>query len=1427
MTLCGRGAYSNKHTISKRLYYYVGAGKEKEEIYMLKATLIAGFLSAMALGVTAVGAGNAKSLPERDARIIVELERDKDSLTEEGIANTHSIVLNNIKNYATSNIRLLSSYSKTVNAIAISLNSNDIEAVKKVPGVKSVTLDEIHWVQSLDEPHADDEGIDEDEIDIDYGGSENQSATTMKKPTDTYDGEGTTIAILDNEFYFKANSAKGAGDAWNHETYSRLDENEVGLKHTSRPTGATKTIAWKYVTAQGKQGANLGVEGSLYYNNKVPFYFDYGGETTSRTENYNQDFDVSSEIAYHGSHVASIASGNAPEYKGIAPKAQLICMKVFTNYKPALGSVDRILGYSASSGAYDIPIMNALEDCITLGVDGINMSLGSDLNDFDKESVTLQVLNKLANSGILTSISAGNSGKASFSSLGAYSNWTRDMVETGILSSYANSATTTTLASGQPGKIFYKSAFEMRGTGDNSIDFVAYDDQIVNRENYDAEYSKEFKMKDLLNGDPETELEWVYVPGFGATNDYKGLQVSGKIAVVNRGSTSFADKYNVAKQQRAKALIIINNDPTSNDFNFRCSFGDGFKPTMPCALVLFKDKAKFETQRTGTFKIIANKIASNPEAYSISSFSSDGATYDLDLKPDITAPGENIRGAVPPQTKADKKYRKLTSYEFLSGTSMSAPNYAGAQSVVLSKKAGKIYHDALVDGTSVKASQLNEIKNFRNTVDMRLMSTAEPMYDVQNSPENDEKVLTSPRRQGAGMVNLGAAYTTDTYLEGIAGYDENQKALGSKKSKIALGNNEDINKGDIKLSFLAHNESEDAKEYSVKLTVLRPAIVKGNDIVTKEYNHRGEIEKIDALPGAVYWINESLHPESEDPDERMQPAKKVAEGEAEHNDVLKITRQILYYASEEDLRADNPTTLEVGNYYNEGTKDNIKWAPLPSKDFQSVQDVLIDEYEFPAKVTIAAGDSVVNLPTYSLKAEDKAEILKLYKYGCFIEGYVILTRDNDCTLSMPYMGFFAGEGHTYENAPIVEPFAFEKDPNEVYPSDLVNDIAKQLVGKDKANMGSLWVAGYVKPGDRINTDKVLSNDDNFANLSGFYQLGADASGAFLPDASNNLTVGATHYSNTMIIQQFVLRSVANNYFTIKNKVTGEEVYRSVLEDMLFGDSMGEYQLYKSHVDAGYLSAGYVAHRAYAVVPLYNEETGKSFPTGQYEVTFNYKLAATGNWVAQSYNLNIDSDAPEVQSVDVKGDNFQIRINEANLVSATVGKYTSEFKKDDAGYYIELTKEQVLAHLNENKNAVIGSGRLFVGLTDAAHGYNGAIIRFNQDGNGQYIFNSFDYVIVQHQDLTFTYDFFVDEDNNLKVVKYDSAKATQAEVVLEGLVLVSYGPVSDEDKDVTVEVVANSCGGNIAATSVLLSAIAGLSFALVLIAKKKRKLGGNL
>lgn len=1318
---------------------------------MVKTHLIAGMIAIMSIGGLAAVNKTSPAQDvetEKNARIIVEVDKDIAGLSEEQILASQDKLINKIRYNVTTNIEKTDSFTVLNNAFTLKVNSKDIKAIRELPGVKSVTVDKLHAHKSLASGGTYSVNLKRDADAVDP----NRSAETMFKPEGTEEGTGTIVAILDNEFFFRGVHTEtedcsfhkfdldGEGHGCDgsqvyHEVFSPLPE--------GTPVRFTfEDIAAKSGSLNAKRNTKKapGEEGSLYFNSKVPFYYDYGGESTSYGKEGPMDHDVSSIITYHGSHVASITAANAPTYKGIAPNAQLACMKVFTNYKADETSEN--LGFGDSSGAYDSCILAALEDCIKLGVDGINMSLGSDLDDFDGDSITLRTLTKLAESGIMSAISAGNSGKTSYSFAGSYGNWTTDMVETGIMSSYANNAKTTTVASGQPTQVFYKNAIKL---GDKNI---AYEDQIVNREGYDDDYFTEFRMTDLaLYGD---EISFQYIPGFGTAADYSGFdddQLQGKVFIVNRGSTSFADKYAIARDNGAIGLIIINNDPTASDFNFRCSFGDDFNPTMPCALVLYKDKGTLADADHGVYTYINNEESDNPEKYTLSTFSTDGATYNYDLKPEITAPGDNIRGAVPPQTK-DHKLTPLSSYEYLSGTSMSAPNYAGAQALVLSKVAGPVYASG-----NPTAAQLQEVADFRKTVDMRLQSTANPMYETSVNPETGVLNYASPRLQGAGMVDLGGAYNTDVYLEGL---DEN--GLGINKAKIVLRNNEDIAKGDVKLSFLAHNESNAIRSYKVVMNVMRPAIKSSNLLATNEYNYLGEVSDILYLPGISYY--------------NQYTGKQVQSyGTANYKDVYKVGRDFEYYANKEDYLADNKTVIAANMYYvaskGEEQTENVKYEVLPGYDYQSTQDVVLATIDTQTIDLQPNSTQRIDLDTYSLSYDQKEKIAKYYPYGCPIEGFVTLeaAENGYVDLNIPYLGFYSNEGQTYKDAPVVEPFDFEKEDNVIYPSYLVDDLAKTLVGKDNVNMGSSWVIGYSENPAEYNTDKILNNDLSLDMLSGFHNIGSDPlTGAM----SNELYVGNPVKTNTMLIQQYVMRSVNDNYFTITNKASGEVVYKSVLEDMLFGDQYGRYPLYKSHVDAGYLSAGYIAHRAFAAVPLFDPKTKVPFADGEYEIKFNYQLVGCNNeWVSKAYTLHIDSTAPEFkgvkESVTSSGEEaVRFYFSDAKLSYGIFGYRIADVEFDETNnqYFIEITKEELKETMKELGRTSANANRAYVKVIDKAYGEMAVIVHFDE-----YLVHLSEYASVSNPDFLPNHDFKV-VDNELQFIEVDIA-GNEKVVSMEG------------------------------------------------------------
>ncbi len=117
----------------------------------------------------------------------------------------------------------------------------------------------------------------------------------------------------------------------------------------------------------------------------------------------------------------------------------------------------------------------------------------------------------------------------------------------------------------------------------------------------------------------------------------------------------------VALKEKGAAGIIIYNNVSGN-----ISMSVGANIGAVCSLSQDEGE-KLAASKTGILKISKSQAAGP----FMSDFSSWGPTSDLKIKPEITAHGGEILSAVPGQ-----------KYERLSGTSMAAPNQAGATALI-------------------------------------------------------------------------------------------------------------------------------------------------------------------------------------------------------------------------------------------------------------------------------------------------------------------------------------------------------------------------------------------------------------------------------------------------------------------------------------------------------------------------------------------------------------------------------------------------------------------------------------------------------------------------------------------------------------------------------------------------------------------------
>ncbi|MBO5270911.1 MAG: S8 family serine peptidase, partial [Clostridia bacterium] len=422
-----------------------------------------------------------------------------------------------------------------------------------------------------------------------------------------YDGTGTVVAILDT------------GLDYTHTAFSTknftADRSKLGLTFDEVASLIASTRA-----SELRDGLTAS---DVYISEKVPFGFDYA----------DADPDVYPVDSDHGTHVAGIIAGKDDRITGVAPNAQLAIMKTFSDVKDS---------------AIASWILSALEDCVVLGVDVINMSLGTSCGfarETDEEMMS-GVYDRIRERGISLVVAASN---AYISTYGSEKNGNLG------LTSNPDSATV-----GSPST--YKGAISIASVSGVKTPYILYGDKIIyfNESTDRIAEEKHFVEELLPAGTDSLEIEFVTIPGAGRSADYTGIDVAGKIALIARGATTFEEKANIAQNKGAAGVIIYNN--VSGDI--KMNVGD---TTIPVCSISQDDGEMLAALGTAKIKIDRSQT-SGPF---MSDFSSWGPSPSLEIKPELTAHGGSILSAVPGQ-----------SYDRISGTSMATPNISGVSALL-------------------------------------------------------------------------------------------------------------------------------------------------------------------------------------------------------------------------------------------------------------------------------------------------------------------------------------------------------------------------------------------------------------------------------------------------------------------------------------------------------------------------------------------------------------------------------------------------------------------------------------------------------------------------------------------------------------------------------------------------------------------------
>jgi subtilisin family serine protease len=416
--------------------------------------------------------------------------------------------------------------------------------------------------------------------------------------------------------------------------------------------------------------------------------------------------------AGHGTHVAGTVAGlgdGLETYSGVAPEAELYAIKVFG--KAATSDFVVIAGFEyAVDPNRDMNINDRL--------DVVNLSLGGSFGG--PKILYSEVIERLVQKADMIVVgAAGNSGPIDYVTGAPAATTDAFSVAASIDSSLHN---------------WQLPGVKLTIDGAESITVVAPV----------GEFGKSPFDFDTISGE--------LVPvGLANTPLPPSLEerVKGKVALIQRGGQPFALKAKHAEQAGAIGVVVF-NDREGDPFRMGGKGSVGIPVVMVSQQVGLDLVKQIDAGRKVTVEFGANNFVSKPHLIdTIADFSSKGPrSDDLLIKPEVSAPGENIQSALMGGGNKGVQF---------SGTSMAAPHIAGAMALL--KQAFP----------KLSASQLKNL----------MMNTALPIQT------KDKKRLELVTLQGAGRVQLDQALSAKGLVEppalsiGLAQLDQ-RKRLRSK-----------------------------------------------------------------------------------------------------------------------------------------------------------------------------------------------------------------------------------------------------------------------------------------------------------------------------------------------------------------------------------------------------------------------------------------------------------------------------------------------------------------------------------------------------------------------------------------------------------------------------------------------------------------------
>ena len=385
--------------------------------------------------------------------------------------------------------------------------------------------------------------------------------------------------------------------------------------------------------------------------------------------------------SFHGTHVAGIAAGIAgvtaprgrdhpetPGLSGVAPRAWIGNYRVFSLPSP-IGNV-----------ANTPEILAAFESAVADGMDVINFSGGGPQTD-PATDATDEVIRNIVNAGVVVVISAGND---------------RDEFGLGTAGSPGTAPDAISVAATSNAQVFAPALRVVAPATPPSLRQIPFNPG--RGQPPPAWSTSDQTLVDVgsiigVGGAPvNRQLCGPPTNPNGGPNPLPPRSLAGVIALVSRGTCTFASKAEKVRAAGGIGIVLVDNRPGEPN-------GIPLALRIPAGMISDLDGARLRELMATTGGRTLIRVGSEFERIEtgrsgiVTSFSSGGPTaYGHDLKPDVSAPGGSILSST---------MQRLANSPFavFDGTSMAAPHVAGAAALLLQRNpawAPRVIKSALV-----------------------------------------------------------------------------------------------------------------------------------------------------------------------------------------------------------------------------------------------------------------------------------------------------------------------------------------------------------------------------------------------------------------------------------------------------------------------------------------------------------------------------------------------------------------------------------------------------------------------------------------------------------------------------------------------------------------------------------------------------------